>query len=385
MNILILCSIFLVPLSTIIPLKNSIVWYPQFLTLLSTGFLLLSLELWKFNKAISLFTIYLLYSYIFVCDQNARSMLCLASGYAGCYIAYFSSKFKSSATAIKCISVMVFLQFILVILQCFHRDPFFSSLNGDFYNGIVGFLGSHNQLAIYSATVAVLVSPFLIITAIVPLVLVKTSSALFALFTGGLLYTFLRYSKKIVTIVIILCALSSIIWFKYDNNVLSAFQERFEIWKLTVTQITQGEMLVTVSDGIKKRLHCNPLTGYGLGSFMVISPPSQNELLKNVNHRYEHVHNDLLEVWFEFGYIGLSILLFCIYTVIRDFVKYYKNSRNNLIKLFTALFVMSVCSLGVYVFHAPTTYFMFMLILGLFYSEVNYTKEDKKWTQKKRR
>lgn len=379
---LILASIFIVPIATIIPIKGTIVWYPQLLAMLIIGFTFLSINIWNFNKAIAIFTLYLLFSYIFVCQTHPRSMLCLICAYAGCYISYFASKIDSTSLPIRAIACMALINFILLLSQFFGFDPFFHPDNKDFGEGMVGFMGSHNQLAIYSAAVApflYVIEPFLILFSICGIILSKTSSAFIALAMGLLFYFLINKTYKLLIISSLLLIALGAFWFNYDRP-LDAFKERFDIWKLSASQVINGQLEIF---GTKQKIKCNPLTGFGLGNFLVLSPNSQMKVLPpSTGHVYEHAHNDLVESFFEFGYIGLGLVLLMIFTVIRDFLKSYKT--NKIIILFTSLVIMFFCSFGVYVAHAPVSYFMFMLILGLFYAEVNHENKSAGFAEAKR-
>ena len=108
----------------------------------------------------------------------------------------------------------------------------------------------------------------------------------------------------------------------------------------------------------------------------MVSPLTQKDIIVNSgSHRYENAHNDLIQVLFEFGYIGLILMLIIVSSVINTFRLSIKTPA--VIKSFSVLVVIAVCSMGVYVTHAPVSYFMMMLCLGLFYAEVSNANKSK--------
>ncbi len=104
----------------------------------------------------------------------------------------------------------------------------------------------------------------------------------------------------------------------------------------------------------------------------MISKSTQEPILldpKGSNVRYEHAHNDLVEALFEYGYIGFVFVVWLILLIVKSFVL-CRIKTKNLIIAFSSLIAQGVCSLGVYVIHAPLSFFMLCLTLGIFYGEL---------------
>ena len=368
---LILAGIFLVPIASLIKIPGTIVWYPQFLAFLAIGFLLLSSLYWKMNKFISLFSIYLLFSYLFVCQQHPRALLCLVCGHLGLIVSYYVSRETSTSRIYLALCILGGLTFVYVILQSLGIDPFFCLDSDHSKKDVVGFLGSHNQLGIYSAALGIIslvYGWFYILLAFVPLIFVKTTSTVIGLLSGVIAYLYITKNKLRHLLLLLVVSLGIIFTFGYDKSV-NSFKERFLVWGLTVQQSITGRMDLFQAVNVNKRVTANPLTGFGIGSFTVTSPYSQFKVLGNIPHRYEHAHNDLIEALFEYGYIGFILILLVIGSVFYHF-NLVINKTKELIIVFCSLIAVSVSSFGVYVFHAPASYFLFMLLVGLFYAEV---------------
>lgn len=373
LNNAILASIFIVPMASMIPMHGTIIWYPQLLALMVIGFVCLAMLVWDMNKYISLFLIYGIFSYLIVCSQSPRSMLCLITGFIGIILSYFVSKMDTSKIY-KALLGIAILNALLFIAQIFNHDFIFKEMGSTFIDRVVGFMGSRNQLGIFSVDVSILlsiISPWMLLFSI-PILIIKGSTSLVGLVLGINSLFFLK-GYRVVSIGILLgIILVSALWVNYGDKSLE-IKERVKIWTLTLSQSISGKVIMDDEHTIIK---ANPLFGYGIGNFFVFSRNSQAKTLyPNVGMCYEHAHNDILEALFEFGYIGIGLLLLCVFKIVNDFITCLNKTKGVLIT-FSALIAMAVCSMGVYVFHAPVSLFMFCLTLGLFYGELNNAKQS---------
>lgn len=378
MKKLIIASIFLLPLASALPIRGTIVWYSQLLVLMGIGLTLLALQLWKMNKFISLLMCYEVFSYIFITSQSPRAMLCLMIGFSAISFSYAISLIKDTRVIYKCIVALAIFQFIYVLLQSFNIDFIFHGPNGK--ADLVGFMGSHNQLGAYFSSVSVIlasINPFLILVSVIPIFLAKQNGAMIGLIAGFLSYAYFTWNIKKVIFILAILLVAIIPWIKFAGKSNNEIMERINLWKSSIHQTISGRAI----QKNEKYTHistCNPIFGYGLSNFFIISPLTQLKFLDNTKgHLYEHAHNDLVEGFFEFGLIGLILIILSIFTVIFDFINclhtLYPNTKL-LIVSFCSLLGLSVTSMSIYVFHAPVSLFMFCLILGLFYREVNYAK-----------
>lgn len=376
MNWLIYIAIFLIPIASIFQVQGTIVWYPQCLAVIILGFLIGSFQIWKINRPMALMSIYCLYSYIFICTQHPRAMLLLVICYAGIGVVCVVSKIKETHNIYKCLIWMSIIQFVLVILQQFNLDPFFwSNLNHNVSES-VGFVGSHNQLGIYYAALAPILFHFcmpLLALPVLAIVFSSCSSAAIGALCGITTYIISMRIYYLLWVLVPVVLISFFVMHKFDN-IEVIIQNRALLWQQTVKQTISGKVDMDMGNGVHRIVTFSPLTGAGIGNFMAMSPASQGLKIfgKKFDYalqpRWEHAHNDLVEYFFDFGWLALPILLWLMLDVLGKFLLTVKT--NMLVITFSSLVAQAVTSLGVYVIHAPVSYFMLCLTLGLFYAEV---------------
>ena len=126
-----------------------------------------------------------------------------------------------------------------------------------------------------------------------------------------------------------------------------------------------------------KDVKCNRWFGFGLGSFMSLSPLTQDTfLIKNpqypeMHHKYAHAHNDYVETWFELGRLGLIALLIIIMDIFIKFFMAIKTRKNTIIVVcFAGIVAHMVCALGVFTVQTAVTAIPLIVMLGIFYGEV---------------
>lgn len=380
MQYLIILAIFLIPIASIITIKGTIVWFPQLLALEMIGGICYASMFWKLNKFLSIFIAYLFFSYIYVTGASERPLMCLLIGSMAIAVTLVTSKLKELKWIYVALIIMSLLSILYAILQTIGIDPIFKS-TGSKWDGVVSFMGSHNQLGIYSVANAFWCT-WLIPLAIISIFLVKCNSALIGIIFGSCVYSYFKFNKKVLKDLLIIGVLLLIPWWHYNHKGNGEISERFRLWKLTLQQINSGKIEESDMNGKKSLVQANPFFGFGLGNFLTYSPFSQYRIwgLNNtdiyrpghpegIQHFYEHVHNDLLEALYEFGYIGFIIIILTIGSVVFTFVTSVKSV--GVITTFSSLVAQSFTSFSVYVFHAPVSLFMFCLTLGLFYAEVS--------------
>ena len=372
---LILFSIFYIPVASIIPIRGTIIWFPQFIAFYLLGFAFLSLLIWEYSKSLSILSGYCLLSYIFITYTETRSLMCLLTAYFGIFLICFASRIQKTKKIYNAIMWMAVFQSILFTLQLFQIDPFFYKISG---NGMVGFVGNSNQLAIYTAAIfpmAITYVPIFIPIALFQLFFSHSSSAMIGTFAGSLFY-FWNLNKFIFSATLILFFVFLIFRGNIDKDPgPRAMKERINLWKLTCLQVLEGKVEDKINKNVTQIKTCNPFLGFGIGRFFLFSPQSQEKIIfPDTGRVYEHAHNDLIEAWFDFGHIGLSIIVWCVGWFIWLFVKCAHKTKE-LFMTFSALVSMGITSLGIYVIHAPVSYFMFCLMAGLFLSQAKQCEQ----------
>ncbi len=297
--------------------------------------------------------------------------MCLINGYAGIVIFYLASIVRNQDAIYKSIFILAAFQFLWLFSQIFNVDPVFQRIGNLELSDTVGFVGSHNQLGLYYASVAPLLfsmNPFLVVASFFAICVSKCSSAMIGAIVGVL--TYYGFSKsisnwKFFKWVLIGLFVGLVIFVKMDFS-SEVFFERMAVTKLTIKQAIQGRAYERIEQGVNKVVNWNPLFGCGLGSFMTVSPLTQGEVIwTGYRHRYEHAHNDFIEAFFEFGWLGIIIILWAIADVLMKFKMNFK--KINVLMPFSCVLAQAFSSLGIYSIHAPVSLFMFCLMLGLFY------------------
>ncbi len=378
---LIVLSVFLIPIIGILPVTGTICWFPQLMALVAIGLICAALQLWKMNKFISLFLIYLVFSYIFVCGTSVRSMLMLMFSFSAMFLAYFVSKLEDVKPIYYALIAMVVLNSVYVVVQYLNIDPFFKLNSHQAIDRMVGFMGSRNQLGVFQAaigTITVGIFPLAFFLLIIPLFLIKATTSMVGMMAGLFTYFLFSGNKKIVAILIGITILLVPFFFSKKSDEL---KDRIRLCKLTLKQSFEGKAVAQINKDTKRIFTANPWVGYGIGRFFEISPLTQTILFGKSDRetRFEHVHNDSVEALFEFGYLGFIIFLCCVFSVIFDFFMCLHLGHPNtkyLILSFSSLVTLAVCSFGTYIVHAPVSLFMLALMLGLFYREVRYAKQS---------
>ena len=214
---LIILAIFIIPLSSVIPLRGQPIWYGQYLGLLFFLFLSVSVVLWQFNRWLSVFTLLCLYSTFFVTSMSPRSIVLLFQLDLACLASYGISRFgkKHRQIIIKAIVGLMLLQGLWIALQAnnipikiktdtFETDLTFVSRLRPGQKEMVGFSGSPDQIGAFFALtlpIALYVFPPLVLLSLAGLVVSKSSFAFVAAILSGLIYFFYT-NKKVFKMVV---------------------------------------------------------------------------------------------------------------------------------------------------------------------------------------
>lgn len=328
--ILTILTIFVVPLGALIKTGQPI-WCGQYVGLVFMLFLGISLFLWDYNKPLSILTALCLFSTFFISKMDPRSLLLLLQLDLLCLFSYMVSRIKKEHRKYIMYSLIGFaiLQCIWVIVQSLNIDPIFNLLKDSTKDDLVGFSGSHGQLGAFfgmTAPLFVSIHPLLFIIPLVICGVIKSSFGILAASISGLLYLYFknkRYFKAFLAIILI-CGMGFML--KTDRR--PDFTSRLGVWKYASKAVIKGKMqledivnahnkaYVTGRELKTREITCNPLLGYGFGSFLVIFPfvPVDLNMCYNYNDElFTHAHNDYVEFFFETGILGalaLGLLLF---------------------------------------------------------------------------
>lgn len=363
-------------------MPGTVSWYPQCLALITLGFLIASACVYKVNKPLAFISVYAIYSWLFICHQHPRALMLLVLCFAGIGLTALVSKIEETHKMYICLIVMAILQFALLLFQKAGFDPFFYSLvRGSGHTELVGFVGSHNQLGIYYAAMAPILfhlcMPLMLIS-FVAIIFSTSSSAAIGAAIGIFAYIVLIRARYLLFVFIPVCLVCLIMLQRFDSTIDVA-SRRAELWKQTIEQLSVGKVNMDMGKGVHHIQVFSPWTGAGIGNFMTLSPLSQGERLFGKGWQYdntprwEHAHNDLVEYIFDFGWLGIPLLAWLLFDIISKFIAAVKT--NMLVVTFSSLIAQAVTSMGVYIIHAPVSYFMLCLTLGIFYAECNRSRK----------
>jgi len=376
-------AVILVPLAAVIKVQGTDVWYCHYVALFAMMVAGISAWLWRSNKAISSLIILSLLSFVFVTRFNSRSFLCLTQIILACISVYGISLFNAKQrNKIKwAIIFLVFIQAIWVILQYLNLDPIFSKIcQGDgsrFVNNSVddpvGFSGSANTIGIFFAITMPFVLarfPYLLPFSLFGLYCSKTSFAVLASFAG----TVILYSRKNVNKLILLILLLTGIGYGYLVNVektptISAITEylrgRTDPAKDVIRILNTGNITIQ-RDNVSKIISCNPILGFGVGTFPQIFPwyVPESRFYNQRMDKYAHLHNDFIEFYFEFGWLGGFWLLFLLVKIAKDFWSMRKNKEA--LVYISSITAYIVCALGTFPTHTAVAGMLLIVIYGMF-------------------
>lgn len=374
---LIIASIFIIPLSGVLPLRGQPVWYGQYLGLLFMLLFSISLFLWNFNKWLSIFTFICLGSTFFIAKISPRALILLFQLDLACLASYGISRLpvKYHKYILYSLFGLILIQTIWIILQFFNLDFIFSSLKRPGKDEIVGFSGASNQLGTFFALTtpfSIYIFPPLVIMNIIGLVLAKSSFAFISALGGSIVYILnQKLSRKRILLVSFLIILSMAIFFIKGEKIKAGdFPSRLFVWKYAALDTLKGKCEIE-KFGNKIAIGCNPLFGFGFGNFQLVfpfrPPPPREGYFNTYDEHFTHAHNDYVEVFFEMGKLGIFSLGFLLLMFIYNF---YKSKKSKLLILyFSSIIVWLLNASGNFLSQLAVSGMFLIIFYGLYESE----------------
>jgi len=130
----------------------------------------------------------------------------------------------------------------------------------------------------------------------------------------------------------------------------------------------------------------HPIAGAGPGSFVIQYPLNKTHktLTHDPNKVLSHVHNDFIEIWVEYGLLGLFTYLGIICLFLFRWAKHYKSISSSKDRL---VLLCSLASILGYLIYSPFTVagrymsstFFFWLALGVGYLIMDDENQSKRW------
>lgn len=240
---------------------------------------------------------------------------------------------------------------IACIQQWFRHDPLFSMpVNLGHKDMMVGFM----RMKVHLGCLAALLSPFLFflspvfVLISIPMLCVANSSVAVASFVISICFlVFFRFKKRyFVLLMISLFALGAFYVLKFDMPG-GQFSERFKVWEYTY------------SAGLKT----HPFVGNGAGSFYKLGISTAQETSKELLGWF-WAHNEFIQSFFEFGFIGLFIIGMYLRQVFKGFWK-FRDDRN-LQLFFSSILVVIAVSFFHFPFHLGRLVGVCLFSMGMF-------------------
>jgi len=378
-TILIILALFGTLLSSLIPCNGQPVWYDPYLGLLFFLSLGISVFIWKFNKILSLLSLFCLISSFFIAQLSPRAIVLLFQVNLSLLACYGISKLDSKNRKIIVWGIfeLVTLQLAWVTLQYFNLDPIFKSIINPGHSELVGFNGAKDQMGSFFAItfpVVLYCCPILAPLPIIAIILSKSSFAFISAIIAGLIY--LSYTNRAYyKIFIVFVLLSSMIFFGKAEKIKSAdIFTRANVWRYAAIATVEGKIDLE-NNGQKLQLKTNPIWGYGLGNFLRIFPfvPQTQNGVGNgfnfVNEKFEHAHNDYVEIFFEFGYLGLALISLFFLSFIWSFNKL--NKSNEIALYFSCLIAYFLNASGNFLTHLGMSGLLLIIFYGMYRGSLN--------------
>ena len=379
--ILIIIGIFLIPISSIIPSLGGL-WYSQYISLSICLFFGIALFLWNFNKTLAIFDIICILSAFLITNLNSRAIILLFNLNFGCLGVYLLSKFNQQQrqVIIRSIFILFLLQYLWLILQANnisipinikgrHIDITFKSIYDINKKELVAFSASPDQLGTFFALtlpVALYIHPLFALLSLAGIFISKSAFAFISGISGGLIYFYFIRKKIFKILLILILPIFLLFYFKYADKLTSAdFKTRGGVWKYAIQSTLKGNINIE-HFGNNITIKTNSLYGYGLGKFLLYFPfvPQKSNHFNFATEKFNHAHNDYIEIFFELGIIGIISLIALLTNFFKNFISAKKSKE--LIMLFSCLVVYLLNSSGNFLSQIAVSGMLLMIYYGMF-------------------
>lgn len=331
------------------------------------GIVLMSLFIvswvWKHNKWLAAFLLWLVIRMMLPPIQP-RGMITLTNVFmaAMLYLATQYVKFNWKNIRIA-LSITLGLQVLAVVCQKLNIFFCWNSMNDG--GRVWGLFGNSNWSGAYIAMMIPIAMSLggwwtaLGVLGIIALVIMKSSFAMLGALTG---VAFILYYKNRKFILknhydkVILSILLATIAFVVLNPVYLEDSGRFETWRRSAKFCVYNptDIIAGKTGGQDPAYQSHFIQGRGLGEAYTILPMIQE---KHYTEKWRQTHNDLLQVLFEYGFIGLVLIAGLIITTL-------KKVNNQNIYIMASLLAIFVDSLGFFPFRTSPIGYIAILLLG---------------------
>jgi len=186
----------------------------------------------------------------------------------------------------------------------------------------------------------------------------NSSFARVAALLGILWVLLIRYPKRFL-LYLVPVMLGGLLWcFYFDLGDLSSVVQRQAIWDATWNASLS-----------------RPILGHGFGYFFTFGAVTSMTQIGYMNSFYGQAHNELLQLFFEAGSIGVLIGLWIILRIVWIA---FKHKSDSMICGLSACLITAICvSMGQPIFHTVNIAVLSVMLYGLFESRYNQLNEVK--------
>ena len=364
--------IFLIPLSGIIPIRGEQVWFPQYLAFLFLLGLFAVFKIWGFNKYLALFSLTAVLSAVFITRFEPRAVMCMIGLFGGIFLAKIISGFneKTKVWLLNSLIVYTVLHSLYLVVQFFNKDPFFKSIYAGRINEMVGLCGSPDIAGtVFSILFIVLLAkmPYLCILPLIGVIASKSSFSYTATIMGSLFYLYFT-NKRLFKYGLVVILTGSVLFFlKIDKLQKADFITRGSVYASSLISVVKGQLIIEQSEPMM--IVTKPYLGFGLGNFLRLFPYTPGYGKFNyTNEKFTHAHNDLIEMTFELGILGLITFLIFLGNLIYRIVK--SDKTKELYLYLACLIAYFINAQGHFVSQVAITASLMILFYGLLEGEL---------------
>lgn len=316
---------------------------------------------------------------------------------------YFKSKTFYSIR--KPIMIVVFINLLFIILQFFRLDPLHTQMSAAGkllegpYNGMDGIFCIRMASGIYNLIampIIALANPLLSLVCLVPIFFSSSSTVAMAFVLLFLFFTYFT-NKRIFRIALIIIPILGFLYILHDfRDDKKTSLSRFPLWHMTVKyalsnpigygpdsyrNYTKQKNFLFKSDG-----------NYNVGTFTKIedgkavfkyySPTNDNAEIKRLTDTtlehglvngelpfWDNPHNEYLQVFFQYGIVGLVLLIGFLRELFNRFMVSLKDRE--MVAITTCLLAYLIISLCHFPLELARLAYLFPIILGAFYAKTD--------------
>lgn len=265
---------------------------------------------------------------------------------------YFS--FEGLKVASYWLGFVLLFNLVMCLQQYFKIDPLFQiPANLGPKDAVVGFLKMKVHLGTLLAVISPIIfyaSPLLALLAI-PMLCVANSSAAVVSYALSMGFLILLRMKRLYAVLVLVLLLSGGIFYVLKFDLPGGqFSERFKVWN------------AVYGEGLKR----NPFFGSGAGSYVKLNVTTVQKNGEPQNWTW--AHNEYIQTFFEFGFIGLFLIGFYIKRSFQDFFNFWKDRKLQVI--FASLVSVIGISFLHFPFHIARLAIPCLFVMGLFSGRV---------------